>query len=490
MDGFYRKNQIVTIRIRDISDRGEGIGAEDAGTESRRTPLIFVKDTVPGDLAEVSITKVKKTYAFGRLLRIIEPSPDRTEPACPVARACGGCQLQMMTYEAQLRFKESRVRNALERIGGFGDLPIRPILSAGGRLRYRNKTQVPVGKDKEGNLVAGFYAGRTHSIIPATDCLLAPEENRYLLERILRWAKENDIPAYDEETGEGLLRHILIRKGFFTGEVLVCLVSTRQLAKSEIDAKAASLRDLAEQLSYELSLFPSRTCPAPKLAGLVVNVQPERNNVILGNETETVWGKSYIEDTIGEIRYRISAESFYQVNPEQTKKLYDTVNDFACLSGEEIVWDLYCGTGTIGLYLARGAKKVIGVEVVPQAVEDARENARQNGIENADFFCENLGNEGQEKSLLREFLDDHTKAPSLVVVDPPRKGCDEKTIAFLLEAKPARLVYVSCDPSTLARDLRVLADGGYEIEAVQPVDMFPQTVHVETVVLMTNENNE
>ena len=466
MKQILKKDELLQLEITDMTDQGEGVGRHDGFA-------VFVKDAIPGDLVSCSVMKVKKTYAYARLQEVIRESPDRVGPRCPAARPCGGCQLQMMAYPAQLRFKEERVRSALARIGGFADLPVEPILAAPDPLRYRNKAQIPVGRDRDGRPVAGFYAGRTHRIIPVEDCLLGPEENVAITRGVLAWMQRAGVAPYDEESGEGAIRHILIRKGFATGEILVCLVVNAP-SVAALDVPAPALAELGEGLAYELTLLPSPYCPKPRLAGLVVNCNPRRTNVILGDHTEIVWGRGFVEDRIGDLVYRISAESFYQVNPAQTRALYDKVREFAALTGEETVWDLYCGIGTIGLYLARDAGRVVGVEVVPRAVEDARENARANGIKNAEFICGDAA------------VADHEKGPrpSVVIVDPPRKGCDARLLQTILAASPQKVVYVSCDPATLARDLKALCEGGYGIQKVQPVDMFPQTVHVETVALL------
>ena len=467
---MFRKNQQLQLEITDLTDQGEGIGRCDDFA-------VFVKDTVPGDLVTCAVTKVKKTYAYARLLEVIRPSRDRVEPACPAARPCGGCQLQMMSYAAQLAYKEKRVRNALARVGGFPDAPVAPILGAEEPFRYRNKAQYPVGTNRNGELVASFYAGRTHSIISVDDCLLGPEENAEIVRDVLARMRENNIPAYDETTGEGEVRHIIIRQGFATGERLVCLV---------INAKHDRQMGPAAEKKVSKYYVPIETFPL--FSNFAINYNPDRTNVILGDHTEVIAGKGYIEDCVGDLRYRISVESFYQVNPRQTKKLYDKVREYAALTGEETVWDLYCGIGTIGLYLARDAKKVIGMELVPRAVEDARENARLNGIGNAEFYCEDLtagATDGIAERLLAEIKTRSANRRDIIIVDPPRKGCDQKLLADILAASPEKIIYVSCDPATLARDLKILCAKDYTLREAQPVDMFPQTAHVETVVLMT-----
>lgn len=456
--GSFRKNDKVTLRIEDMSQEGAGIGKADGYT-------VFVKDTVIGDLAEIVIVKAMKNYGFGRLLRILEPSKDRVEPACPLARPCGGCQLQMLAYPRQLQFKEEKVRNDLIRIGGFAHPPVQEILGMEYPYRYRNKAQFPIGYDRNGRLTAGFYAGRTHTIIPCQDCLLGVEENQQILAEILNWMEEHHIPAYREETGKGFLRHVLIRKGFATGELMVCLViNSRRFP-------AAEGRQLAQRLSR-----------IPGMRSLTYSSNTRQTNVILGDKAETLWGQNSITDRIGNITYEISPLSFYQVNPRQTRVLYEKALEYAGLTGTETVWDLYCGIGTISLFLAQRAKEVYGIEILPQAVEDARRNAEQNGIENAYFYA------GKAEELLPEKCRQENLHAHVIVVDPPRKGCQKSLLDTMIQMQPDRIVYVSCDPATLARDLKYLCAGGYRLEKVQPVDQFPQGVHVECVVLMSRKD--
>lgn len=451
---MMKKNDLLTVRIEAMGSAGEGIGKADG------YPL-FIKDALPGDLAEVRITKAKKTYAFARLERILEASPDRVTPRCAQHRRCGGCQIQALSYEKQLAYKEQKVREDLIRIGGFADPPVLPVLGMEEPFHYRNKAQFPFGRDREGNLVTGFYAGRTHSIVPETDCALGVLENKEILELILAFMKEHGIEPYDEATGRGLLRHALIRKGFATGELMVCLVINGRSFPE------------AEKLADRLFAIPGMT-------SFTLNVNQKNTNVILGQELIPVRGQGYITDRIGDISYRISPLSFYQVNPEQTRKLYETALSYAGLTGDETVWELYCGIGTISLFLARSARRVYGVEIVPQAVEDARENAALNGIENVDFYL------GKAEEVLPEKYEKDRISADVIVVDPPRKGCDRDCLDTILKMKPKRIVYVSCDPATLARDLKILCeDGEYELLKVRPVDMFPQTAGVENVALLS-----
>ncbi len=458
----YRKNDTATAEIIDIGQDGAGIGRTEDGY------TLFVKDTVPGDRAEVRIIKVKKSYGYGRLERVLKASPDRTEPPCPVSRQCGGCQLQMMSYPAQLAMKEEKVRNDLKRIGGFENLEIRKIVPMESPFRYRNKAQFPVGTDRDGNPIAGFYAGRTHTIIPNPDCLLGCPENREILEEILGWMRDNRIPAYSEETGKGLVRHVLIRKGFATGEIIVCLI----INGGRIPA--------SDDLIHRLEKIPGMT-------GITFSSNTRRTNVIMNGPVKPVWGQEYITDILKSaafgvsVRYQISPASFYQINPVQTQRIYEKVLELACLHGNETVMDLYCGIGTISLFLARKARKVIGVEIVPRAIEDARKNAQINGIENAEFYV------GKAEEVVPGLEKEGIRA-DVAVVDPPRKGCDEKLLQTLVRMKPERIVYVSCDPATLARDLKYLSGNGFHAEYVQPYDQFSETVHVETVALLMRTN--
>ena len=457
-----KKNEIVEITIEDIGVNGEGIGKVDGYA-------LFVKDAVIGDRIEAKITKAKKNYAYARMMKILEPSPNRVAPKCPVARQCGGCQIQELSYEKQLEFKEKKVRGNLERIGGFSPELIEevkePICGMENPFYYRNKAQFPFGTDKEGNIITGFYAGRTHQIIPNTKCALGVKQNKQILEMIVEFMNSYHVTAYNEETGEGLLRHALIRYGFKTGEIMVCLVINGDKIPH------------SEKLVDKLAEIPGMT-------SITLNVNKERSNVILGREINVLWGQEYITDYIGNVKYQISPLSFYQVNPVQTEKLYGLALEYADLKGEETVWDLYCGIGTISLFLAQKAKQVYGVEIIPQAIEDAKNNAKINGIENAEFFV------GKAEEILPAYYVDYEKEygekahADVIVVDPPRKGCEESLLRTMVDMEPERIVYVSCDSATLARDLKILCENGYEIKKVRAVDQFPMTVHVETCVLL------
>lgn len=452
------KNQEFIVTIEDMNEDGAGVGKVDGY-------IWFVKDAVIGDVVRAKAMKMKKSYGFARLMEVLEPSASRVIPSCPVARQCGGCQLQAMSYEEQLKFKERKVMNNLIRIGKFDEEEIHmlPIMGMEQPWRYRNKAQFPFGKDKDGNVIAGFYAGRTHAIVEAEDCLLGVEENREILDIVKRFMKEMKIEPYDELSHKGLVRHVLIRKGFKTGEIMVCLVINGN--------KLPSKERLVEMLTGGDGV--------KGMTSISYSVNQEKTNVILGKEIVNLYGPGYISDYIGNVKYQISPLSFYQVNPVQTERLYGTALEYAGLTGNEIVWDLYCGIGTISLFLAQKAKKVYGVEIVPQAIEDARRNAEINGIHNAEFFV------GKAEEVLPEQFEKNHVHADVIVVDPPRKGCDAVCLDTILKMRPERVVYVSCDSATLARDLRYLADGGYVVERGRCCDMFPGTVHVETVVLLS-----
>jgi len=496
----YKKNDTVIVTIEDIGSDGEGIGKVDGFT-------LFVKDAVIGDTVEAKIMKAKKNYAYARLEKVITPSPFRVEPKCAYHRQCGGCQIQALSYEKQLEFKANKVRNHLLRIGGFEeellDRVMEPIVGMEEPYRYRNKAQYPVGTDKNGEIITGFYAGRTHSIIANTECYLGVPGNKKILECILDYMKQNQVIAYNEETGEGCVRHVLIRTGFTSGEIMVCLViNGRDKKRCKVGEYLPVQEDLLERLTQ-----------IPGMTSVSVSINTEKTNVIMGKEIHTLWGEETISDVIHvrdmsrggypltgqELCFKISPLSFYQVNPVQTEKLYSLALEYAGLTGEETVWDLYCGIGTISLFLAAKAKQVYGVEIVPQAIEDAKENAKRNHITNAEFFV------GKAEEVLPEFYEKMSKEmpsagvaaepgkevyasdmlhPDVIVVDPPRKGCDEACLDTMLKMQPKRIVYVSCDSATMARDMKILCDGGYELKKVRPVDQFGHTVHVESCVLL------
>lgn len=477
----YSKNDIVTVKIEDIGTEGEGIGKLEGFT-------LFVKDAVMGDVVEARLVKVKKNYAYARLEKVLTSSPLRVKPVCPYHKQCGGCQIQAMSYEAQLQFKENKVKNNLVRIGGFDQIFIEsvmePVVGMEQPWHYRNKAQFPVGTDKDGRIITGFYAGRTHSIIANTDCALGVEENEPILQKVLAYMQNEKVSAYDETTGQGLVRHILIRKGFTSGEIMVCLVINGKSLPKE-DRLVSTLREI------------------PGMTSIWLNYNTKNTNVIMGTEGRVLWGQNTITDVIHRrsieeinsgkdclrydskenapqgITFAISPLSFYQVNPIQTEKLYSLALEYAGLTGEETVWDLYCGIGTISLFMAQCAKEVHGVEIVPQAIEDARKNAECNHIENATFYV------GKAEEVLPRLYEEEHIFADVICVDPPRKGCDEACLNTIIKMAPKRIVYVSCDSATLARDLKYLCENGYEIRKVRAVDQFGQTVHVETVCLLS-----
>ena len=468
---MMQKNEIVKVKIEDIGVGGEGIGKVDGYT-------LFIKDAIIGDVVEAKVMKAKKNYGYARLMNVLTPSKDRVEePVCPMARKCGGCQIQEMKYPAQLAFKESKVRGNLERIGEVPgellDQIMHPAVGMDGEgmqpFRYRNKAQFPIGTDKDGRVIAGFYAGRTHSIIENTDCALGVEVNEEILNCILDFMEEFKIPAYDEVKHKGLVRHVLLRYGFKTDEIMVCLV---------INGKTIPhCHDLVGRLRQ-----------IPGMTSITLSTNTAKTNVIMGDTIRLLWGQEFITDYIGEIKYQISPLSFYQVNPVQTEKLYGLALDYAGLTGNEAVWDLYCGIGTISLFLAKKAKQVYGVEIVPQAIDDAKNNAKINDITNAEFYV------GKAEEVLPEYYKEYEKTHNgetahadVIVVDPPRKGCEESLLQTIVDMQPEKVVYVSCDSATLARDVKFLRANGYELKDVTPVDQFPHTVHVETVVLLSHK---
>lgn len=463
----YKKDDLIALEIEDMSIDGEGIGKADGFT-------FFIKDALVGDKVTAKIMKVKKGYAYARLIDVIEPSKSRIDPVCRYHRQCGGCQIQALDYNAQLSFKEKKVRNNLMRIGGFSsellDRVMEPIIGMETPYRYRNKAQFPIGRDKNGNIVAGFYAGRTHTIIPNKDCALGVAENKIILEILLEYMKKCGVEPYDEATGAGLVRHVLIRKGFASGEIMVCVVINGDRLPHE------------DRLVAELTKIEG-------MASISVNINKEKTNAIMGGECHTIWGRDTITDVIhmrnvddigagregvqDGITFAISPLSFYQVNPVQTDKLYSIALECAGLTGTETVWDLYCGIGTISLFMAKRAKQVYGIEIIEQAVSDAKENARRNGIENVRFYL------GKAEKVLPELYEREGIRADVICVDPPRKGCDAACLETIVKMSPERVVYVSCDSATLARDLKYLCSNGYEVRKARAVDMFGNTVHVE-----------
>ena len=487
------KNELYTVTIEDMSDEGMGIGHADG-------MVMFIKDTVVGDVAEIKVVKVKKSYAYGRLEKLITPSPYREEPFCPVARQCGGCTLQHITYEKELDIKKNKVLNCLARIGGIVNPEeyFEGIVGCDSPYRYRNKMQFPVSIRDGGNVIGGtrdhfdafscrmntvlgFYAGRTHSLIPIEDCKIGHRVNKCIITAVSRWADKYHVTTYNEETGEGVLRHVLTRVAFRTGELMVCLVASTH--------KVPELDKFIAELTKEVDKFKAGGNNI-KLKSVVLNINREKTNKILGEKTVLINGQDYITDYIGGVKFQISAQSFYQVNPVQTEKIYEKALEYAGLTGNEIVWDMYCGIGTISLFMADDAKKVYGVEILPKAIEDAKKNAVLNGISNVEFFV------GKAEEVVPDWLENRIgeydkndskikKGVDVVVVDPPRKGCDERLLDTIEKMAPSRMVYISCDPSTLARDLRILLQKGFKLEKFSAFDQFSRTMHVETVCLMS-----
>ena len=452
-----QKNDELTIDIHDIGSQGEGIGRYEGYT-------LFVNNATIGDKVKIKVTKAKKNYGYGRIIEILDPSPYRVEPICKIADKCGGCSLQHLDYEKQLDYKQNKVISCLERIGKFDTsrIELEPIIGMEEPYYYRNKVQLPIGLDKEGHVVMGFYARRTHSIIDMDECYIQSEINNDIFDLVRTFIKDNNISIYDEKDHEGLVRHIVTRVGFTTGEIMVCLViNGKKLPHSE-------------KLVKELIKVPGMT-------SIALNFNLDNTNVIMGEEGQTIWGQDHIIDYIGNVKYQISPTSFYQVNPIQTKIIYEKALEYADLNGSEVVWDLYCGIGTISLFMAQKAKMVYGVEIVEDAILDARRNAQINNIENTQFFV------GPAEELLPMKYKEENIYADIIVVDPPRKGCEESLLNTIVDMSPKKVVYVSCDPATLSRDLNYLAGKGYELKKIQPVDQFPHTAHVEAVALLVKE---
>ncbi len=447
------KNRNYIVDITGLSSEGLGVARIEGFT-------VFVEGALPKEQAEIKIVKVLKNYAFGKLLRTLKTAACRIEPSCGVVKRCGGCQLQHMSYEAQLQYKTQQVKDALERIGGLNGVAVHDTIGMEDPWRYRNKAQFPVGMD--GDVMIGFYANRSHEIIDTPQCSIQDAVNDNVIQTVREFIKKYDISVYDENTGKGIIRHIVTRKGFKTGEVMVCIVIN------------------GDSLPCGKALVEMLRARTDGLKSVVVNINKKKTNVILGERNIVIFGEEAIYDYIGEFKFRISPLSFFQVNPVQTEVLYGKALEYADLKGDETVFDAYCGIGTISLFLSRKAKKVYGIEIVPQAINNAKENARLNGVKNVEFLV------GESEIVIPELYRKGIKA-DVIVVDPPRKGCDEKLLEVITEMSPEKVVYVSCNPATLARDLKYLSERGYEVREVQPVDMFPQTSHVETVVLMSRK---
>lgn len=460
------KNDYVEIKIEALGAEGEGIGRI-AGM------AVFVEGGIPGDLLEILIVKTKKTYCYGKLIKIIAPSPDRVEPVCPVFRRCGGCVLQHMEYPKQLEYKQNKVSSALQRIGGLSGIPVERTIGMETPFFYRNKAQFPISRT-DGRVTVGFYAKRSHMLIPVKKCYIQSDICESILGTVEDFANEFSLEPYDENTHTGLLRHVLIRTGCRSTsaddsppETMVCLVIN------------------GDGLPHEDELT-KRLSSNERVKSIVVNSNTDRTNVITGkgaDSNQVLYGGEYITARIGNLSFRISPLSFFQVNPIQTKVLYDKIAELAKITKDETVFDLYCGVGAISLYVSGFAKMVYGIESVPEAVSDAVLNASLNNITNAEFL------HGQAEDLINELIVQRGIKPDIVITDPPRKGCTQELLHAFIEYGIGRIIYVSCDPATLSRDLKILTDAGYRIEAVQPVDCFPQTNHVETVVLLSGNHS-
>lgn len=447
-----KKNDEIRLKITTLTSQGSGLG--------RYGDLaVFVEGSAPGDDLLVHIIKVKKNYAVGIIKKIYKPSKDRVEADCEVFGKCGGCSYRHISYEAEKREKKQSVCDAMKRIGGI-DLEAEEIYTIKTPERYRNKAQIPVGLDKDGNVVTGFYSKRSHRIIDCEDCLLQMPDFKDIVKAVRRYIVQNPVTVYNEETGEGLIRHIYLRQGKKSKDIMVCLVIN------------------GDTLPKKERLIEELTMTNENIKSIILNINKEDTNVVLGEKCVTLWGSDYIEDELCGLRFRISPLSFYQVNPEGTEMLYSKAKEFAELKGDEFLLDLYCGTGTIGLTMARDVKELMGVEIIPQAIENAKENARLNGITNARFICDDAS--GAAKTLYDEGI-----RPDVVILDPPRKGCSTDVIKTVADMSPDRIVYVSCDPATLARDCKIFSELGYVTTRFCATDMFPRTVHVETVVLLS-----
>lgn len=449
-----KKNDEITLEITDISSLGSGVGRYE-------NMAVFVDGAVTGDKLSVHIIKVKSNYAVGIIKKILTPSKHRIAPDCEAFERCGGCSYRQIDYAHELEMKKGNVQDALKRIGGI-DVSVDEILSTQNQNHYRNKGQYPVGIVKDGKIQIGFYAKRSHRIIDCRNCSLAPKEFEKILNTVAKWIATSGASVYSEETHKGLIRHIYLRKGYFTGETMVCLV----INGVDIPKKDQLIHSLTE-------------CDKT-IKSIVLNTNDKRTNVILGDRCQTIYGRDYIEDTLCGVRFRISPLSFYQVNPQGAELLYTRARQYAEPSSDKIILDLYCGAGTIGLTMAKDAKRVIGVEIIPQAIENAKENAQLNGIENAEFICSDAGQAAEK--LLNEGL-----KPDVIIVDPPRKGLTKEAIDAAVKMSPERIVYVSCDCATLARDCKIFEAEGYVVQKATAVDMFPRTCHVETVCLMSRK---
>ncbi len=453
----FAKNDIVEVTIENISSDGNGVGRVDG-------QAVFIPFAAVGDVAKVRIVKVQKTFAFGRIEKILTPGAGRTQPDCPVAGVCGGCSFRHLTYEAELNAKQTIVEDAVRRLAKL-DAPILPIVASPQQNRYRNKAQYPVTNTEQGGLRYGFYAGRSHRIIPCEDCLLQPEIVNQIAGKAARLLQQLGVEGYDETTHKGLLRHIYLRSGSNTGEIMLCLIVTKP------------------QLPKEKLFVEEITAAFPSITSIVLNINREKGNVICGKHNKVLFGTETMQDTISGVPLALAPQSFSQVNTKGAEQLFAIARDYASPAATDTIVDLYCGTGVIGLSMAKGCKALIGVEIVPQAIESARQNAVAMGLANTEFLCEDAGTAASH--LAQKGLQ-----PDIVLVDPPRKGCDDITLEAITAMAPARIVMVSCNPATMARDAARLSQGGYHLEKVQPVDMFPRTRHVETCVLLSHKKSQ
>ena len=459
---LLQKNQLIELTVTGVTGEGNGVARYVAEEYPAPGFVVFIPGTALGDRLICRILKVQKNCAFGKVEELLEKSPDRKETQdCPAYGKCGGCNWRHITYEAECRYKHAWVQDTIRRVGGI-EAPVLPLMGGNRANRYRNKAQFPVAPGPDGRPVIGFYAPRSHRIIPCRDCKLQPKGYAAVLEAVERWMLDNAVPAYDEATHTGLVRHIYIRQAAVTGEMMVCVVCRERSLPAE-DALVSRLVEAA-----------------PQMVSLSVNINPDKTNVILGKRTVTLWGADSIVDRLCGLHFRLSPHSFYQVNHAQTEKLYRLAAQAAALTGKETLLDLYCGTGTIGLSMAHTAGAVIGVEVVEAAVRDAKKNATANRIRNARFICADAARAAAQLAAEGTQVD-------VVVLDPPRKGCSPDLIDTVAGMNPERVVYVSCDPATLARDLRLFKEKGYHTEWVQPVDLFPRTAHCENVVRLSKQ---
>lgn len=450
-----KKNEFYTITITGMTSDGNGVGKTDDGM------AVFVPLTAVGDVISCKIVKITKNYAYGIIDKIISPSSDRTESSCPVSSKCGGCTFRHISYDAELKIKDNLVRDAFERIGGFKNTSFEEICGCNNPDRYRNKTQYPVA-EIDGKAICGFYSKRSHRVVPFTDCMLQPQIFSSIAKRCIELFNEMRIRAYNEENGSGIIRHIYIRRGFYSGEIMVCFVVKQEIKKQ--------LTVLADRLCGEFDDIKS----------VIMNINPRNTNIILGSRNVTLCGKDFITDTLCKNTIELSPMSFYQVNTEQAERLYACAKEYANLTGEETLLDLYCGAGTIGLSMADSVKKVMGCEIVPEAIENAKRNALVNGFDNAEFFCGDAG------EFAAELANDGIK-PDAAVIDPPRKGCDTLTLDSLIKMLPQKIIMISCNPATAARDAKYLCGHGYGLEKVRAFDLFGRTGHVETVALLTRK---